>query len=167
MTPLLAQWNGGAFEVYQRHAKACDANLVVGERYIVTVEEQRSEASHRSFFASVTEAWRSLPEDHAERFPTPDHLRRYALIKAGYCERRDVVCANNNEAMRLAALVKTLDSYSLTMVSERAVSIWTALSQSKRAMGKQKFIESQNAVRDYCAALIGVATDRLPEVEAA
>ena len=168
MTPLLAQWDGEAFVVARRHAKDCDKALVVGERYMLTVEEQRSDAAHRSFFASVTEAWRNLPEDQAERFPTADALRRYALIKAGFCDRRDIVCANNNEAMRLAGMVKALDAYSITTVSERVVSVWTAESQSKKSMGKQRFNESQNAVRDFCAAMIGVSSDALArEVEAA
>ncbi len=156
MTPLLATWDGEVFTVARRHAKDCDAALVVGQQYVLTVEKQRSDAAHRSFFASVNEAWKNLREDDAERFPTPDALRRYALIKAGFCDRRDIVCENNNEAMRLAGMVKALDAYSITTVSERVVSVWTAESQSKRAMGKQRFNESQNAVRDFCAAMIGV-----------
>ena len=165
--PLLCTWTGEAFEPARRHAKDCNAVLVVGERYMVTVEEQRSVASHKSFFASINEAWRSLPEDQAERFPNPDALRKYALIKSGFCDRSDVVCANNGEAIRTAALVKILDAYSLTAVSERTVSVWTAQSQSKAAMGKQRFTESQNAVRDFVAGLLDVPTHSLPETEAA
>ena len=167
MTPLLAQWNGDAFEVARRHKRDCDAGLVIGQFYTLTVEEQRSDASHRSFFATVNEAWKNLREDDAERFPTPDSLRRYALIKAGFCDRRDIVCANNNEALKTAGLVKALDAYSITTVSERVVSVWTAVSQSKKSMGKQRFQESQNAVRDFCASLLGVSPDNLPAEEAA
>lgn len=166
--PILCEWtDDGSFKPLPRHAKECDAKYVIGARYFVTVEEIRSEPAHRSFFASVKESWASLPEDQAERFPSADHLRKFALIKAGFCQRRDVVCANNNEALRLAALIKSLDSYSLTTVSERAVSTWTADSQSYRAMGKQRFTDSQNAVRDYIAALLDVKAGELPSEEAA
>jgi hypothetical protein len=167
MTPLLCQWTGESFEPARRHAKDCNAALVVGQSYMIDVAEPRSEAAHRSFFASINEAWKSLREDDAERFPTADHMRRYALIKAGFCKRTDVVCANNNEAMRLAAMVKGLDTYSLTIVSERVVSTWTAESQSHKSMGKKRFDESQQAVRDYCASILGVESKELPESEAA
>jgi hypothetical protein len=164
---LLCQWDGESFIPARRHAKDCAARLVVGSLYMVDAEEPRSEAAHRSFFASINEAWKSLPEDEAKRFPSADHLRRYALIKAGFCRRTDVVCANNTEAMRLAAMVKGLDTYSLTTVSERVVSTWTAESQSHKSMGKKRFTDSQNAVRDFVAGLLDVKASELPEVEAA
>lgn len=154
--PIICTWDGEGFHVLPRARKALDATLVCGLRYSVAIIEERSAKAHQAFFATVTDAWRNLPEDQAERFPTADHLRRYALIKTGFANRRDVVCANNNEALRLAALVKTLDPYSLTMVSERAVAIWTAESQSYKSMGKPRFMQSQEAVRDFCASLIGV-----------
>jgi hypothetical protein len=154
-------WTGEGFEVPARARKSLDASLVCGMRYSVAIIEERSAKAHAAYFATVTDAWRNLPEDQVERFPTADHLRRYALIKTGHANRRDVVCANNNEAMRLAALVKTLDPYSLTMVSERAVAIWTAESQSYKAMGKKRFMQSQEAVRDFCASLIGVTPETL------
>ena len=66
--PLYVEWEGDAFRPLRRHAKDCDARFVIGERYRIDVVEQRSEASHRSFFASVNEAWLNLPEDIAERF---------------------------------------------------------------------------------------------------
>lgn len=159
--PILTVWTGEGFEVPPRARKALDATLVCGVRYSVAIIEERSAKAHAAYFATVTEAWRNLPEDEAERFPSADALRKYALIKTGYALRSDVVCANNNEAMRFAALVKRLDPYSLTLVAERSVATWTAESQSYKAMGKAKFMKSQEAVRDFCAALIGVVPETL------
>jgi hypothetical protein len=155
--PIVTIYDGEVFVPLRSFRKECDARFVAGQRYSFDPDEERSHKAHAAYFAYVTECWRNLPEDQAERFPSPMALRRYALIKCGYADKREVVCANNSEAMRLAALVKSFDPYSLTMVSERAVAIWTAQSQSYKAMGKKAFLESQQAVRDFLAAMIGTA----------
>lgn len=161
IAPILFAWAGDAMVPVSRFKKEADARFVVGERYRMDVIEERSVKAHAAYFATVSDAWRNLPEDQSDRFPSPDHLRRFALIKTGFANSREIVCATNNEAVRLAALVKSLDSYSLAAVSDRAVQIWTAESQSYRAMGKERFMASQAAVREFCASLIGVAPDDL------
>jgi hypothetical protein len=158
-TALPYTWDGEALRPMR--PKLCDKELVIGALYFMEAKEVRSEAAHRSYFASIRDAWLNLPEDETDRFPTPESLRKYALIKTGYCKKRDIVCANNAQAIALVAVISDLDAYSLVTVSERVVSVWTAESQSYKAMGKKRFNESQNAVRDYCASLIGVAPEEL------
>jgi hypothetical protein len=165
--PLLARWDGDAFQVAHRHRKQCDVSLTIGETYIIDVREQRSEAAHRAYFAAVNEAWRNLSEDKAERFRTPDHLRRFALIKTGFFDQRTVVCSSKAEARRLAAFIQPMDEYAIISAMEATVTVFTAKSQSIRAMGKLEFMRSQDAVRDYVASLLGVKPEALPGEEAA
>jgi hypothetical protein len=159
--PVYTAWDGESFVPMERFRKSLDAQLIVGQTYILDIVEERSRKAHAAYFATVAEAWRNLPEGEGERFPSPDHLRKFALIKCGYAQRRDIVAANNGEALKLATIVKSMDQYALAMVSERVVSVWTAESQSHRAMGRKRFMASQEAVRDFCASMIAVGAAEL------
>lgn len=159
--PLMMQWDGEALKPTRRFQKIADQRLVIGEIYRVDPEEERSIASHNHYFAAVNEAWRNLPEDVAERYPTSEHLRKWALIKTGYRDERSIVCATKAEAARVAAFVRPMDEYAVITVSEAVVTIYTAKSQSARAMGKETFLISKDAVINTLASIIGTTTAAL------
>lgn len=154
--PLTYAWDGEAFAPLPRFAKHADKEFVIGQNYRLEVQEERSAISHRHYFASLHEAWLNLPEVHAERFATEEHLRKYALIKAGYRDERSIVCASKAEAQRVAAFIRPMDEYAIVTVHDATVIVYTAKSQSSKAMGKQAFQESKQAVLDIVSQLIGV-----------
>src|SRR5262245_27323138 len=123
--PLIFHWDGESMVPDPRHQQACNKAFVVGERYPLVVHEQRSVASHRQYFASVNEAWANLPEDTAERFPTAEHLRKYALIKAGYRDERSVMCASKAEAQRVAAFIRPMDEFAIVVTNAALVTVYT------------------------------------------
>lgn len=129
--------------------------LAVGEVHGWQMAEHRSKASHDHFFACVNEAWKSLPEDLADDFPSPEHLRKWSLIKAGFCSETRIACANNSEAMALAAKAKAMDRYSLVAIDGKVVTIWTADSQRKDAMGRKLFQEAKERALHVISQLIG------------
>lgn len=147
MTPL----NG-------RHA---DRQYVVGEHYRLAPFEDRSANSHNHYFASLAEAHANLPEDVAERFPTVEHMRKWALIKAGFRDERSIVCTSKAEALRVQSFIKPMDDYAVVLASDCVVKVFTATSQSVRAMGKADFQKSKQAVLDIVAGLIGVRATTL------
>ena len=147
--------------VGQTWARRADAQWVVGERYSVEIRQERSAASHRAYFASIAEAWQNLPEDLAERFPTPDALRKFALIRAGFRDERSIVAASKAEALRLAAFIKPMDAYAVVTVKDAVVVVYTAKSQSIKAMGKEDFEKSKAAVLDIVAQMIGTTAPTL------
>lgn len=159
--PLTYFWDGEAMAPLLRFKKIADKQFVVGEQYTLVVNEERSSASHKHYFAAITEAWRNLPENIAEEFPTAEHLRKYALIKAGFADKRSMFGANKAEAVRIAAFVKPIDPYALVTVSDCMVTVYTAQSQSMKAMGKKVFQGSKDAVLEICAAMVGVTKDSL------
>lgn len=160
--PLLCRWDGEHFTPAGPHwARMADKHFVVGALYPLEAREDRSVASHRHFFAAVNEAWQNLPDDLAARFPSPDHLRKWALIKSGYRDERSIVCASKAEAQRVAAFVKPIDGFAVVIVSAAVVTLYTAKSQSVRAMGKEEFGKSKDAVLDALATLIGTSADEL------
>lgn len=165
MTPLLFRWQGDSFEPLR--PKLADKQYVVGAVYNLVPVEERSTASHNQFFASVSEAFNNLPEDQAERFKSSEHLRKWALIQAGFRDERSIVCSSHAEALRLAAFIEPMDDYAVVMVAGAAVRVYTARSQSYKAMPKGEFQRSKDAVLDVLAKLLGVTVDDLKKAEAA
>lgn len=137
--------------------------LDVGEVHGWQMAEHRSAKSHDHFFACVNEAWKSLPEAMADDFPSPESLRKWALIKAGFCSETRIVCANNTEAMTLATKAKTMDKFAIVAVDGKAVTIWTADSQRKDAMGRKLFQEAKERALDVISQLIGADATNLKE----
>lgn len=148
--------DGPLFRPLKRFGDALAAEFGDGE--VVTLErrEERSRASHGHYFVSVHEAWQSLPEHMAERFPTDDHLRKWALIRCGFRDERSIACASKAEALRVAAFIRPLDEYATVIVREAVATVLTAKSQSYRAMGKEAFAASKAAVLDLLASLLEV-----------
>lgn len=161
MIPIIYSWDGETMVPLPRFHKRCDEVFVVGETYTLVPHEERSGVSHRHYFACVKSAWDNLPELEAERFPTPDHLRKFALIKAGYRDERTFVAASKAEAVRLAAFMRPMDQYAVVIVSNAVVTVYTAKSQSMKAMGKKEFQRSKEAVLDVLANMIEVERSEL------
>ena len=159
--PILFDWDGE--QMKPLNPLAADRQYVVGERYRLAVEEERNAVSHNHYFASVHEAWLNLPRETAAQFPTENHLRKYALVKAGFRDERSIVASSKAEALRLAAFIKPMDEFAVVTVSEAVVVVHTAKSQSTRAMGKAKFQESKTAVLGIIAGMIGVSATALGE----
>lgn len=161
---LPCQWDGEHFiPAGAQWARVADRHFVVGQIYPLEVREDRSGVSHRHYFAAIHEAWQNLPEDVAERFPTSEHLRKYALIKAGFRDERSVVCGSKAEAQRVAAFIKPIDDYAVVVSQDAVVVIFTAKSQSVKAMGKADFQRSKDAVLDILAGLIGTTPHALAQ----
>lgn len=160
--PVQFQWDGEAMVPANGFwARLCDRLFVVGERYSLAEHHERSGNSHRHFFAAVKQGWLNVPEDQAERWPTPEHLRAYALIKTGWHNRSDFPAASKAEALRMAAFLRPIDEYSIVTVTDNIVSRFTAKSQAYRAMNKADFKASKDAVLDYIAEITGISVEEL------
>ena len=153
--PIGFQWNGEA--MVPLRPRLADRHYVVGSTYWLVPHEERSTASHAHYFAAVNEAWQNLSDEQAMRFSTPEHLRKWALIEAGYRDERSIVCSSKAEALRLAAFIKPMDDFAVVTVSDAVVRVYTAHSQSYRAMNRKTFEESKRKVLDKVAGLIGVS----------
>lgn len=159
--PITMQWDGEVMRPLPRFARECDRRYVVGETYPLEVHEERSSNTHRHYFAALNDAWSNLPEAVAPQFATVEHLRKWALIKSGFCDTRDHVCGTDAEARRLAAFIEPIDSYAVVEVRGPVVRIHTAKSQSVRSMDKATFQASKQAVLDVVANLVGVTPGEL------
>lgn len=158
-------WDGEVFRPLR--PKRADAFYTVGERYLLAPVSQRSDATHKHEFAWLRNAWLTLPDHLAERFPSVEHLRKFALIKAGYCDSHTMTCSSKAEALRLAAYIRPIDEFAIVTVEGATVARYTAKSQSRRAMGAKVFQESKTAILDIISEMLGVQSKELAEAQAA
>lgn len=156
LVPIKFGWNGEAMVPSNPFwARKSDQQFVIGQVYNLVDEPERSSKSHRHYFSCVNEAWANLPPHLADQHPTADHLRRRALIEAGYCDNKTIVCSSKAEALRVAAFVKPIDCFAVVTVRDNVVTHSTAHSQSTRAMGAAKFQLSKDATLEIISAMIG------------
>ncbi len=165
--PFEAVWTGAAFEPLRRFHNEIAAAYGVGEVVPLAPHMARSMRSHGHYFVMVEEVFDNLPEAYAGRWPTSEHLRKWALIKAGICDQRSIVTASKAEAQRLAAFMRPLDEYAVVDASEAVVTVYTAKSQSMKAMGKDAFQASKDSVLAILAGLLDVAPETLRKAIAA
>jgi hypothetical protein len=152
-------WRDGVFVPETRQAAYWDDQL--GEGEIVTMErhEPVSQASRGHYHATIHDAWLNLPEGD-ERFPTEDSLRRWALIRSGWCTVSDCVCSSPEQAATVAAFTGNSEGV-IVVVRENVVRKYTAKSQSAKAMNKQDFQRSKQDVLDTIAELLAVKRKQL------
>lgn len=127
-----------------------------GEIVLLTPEEERSAKSHRHYFATIKEMWQTLPESCAmeQWAQSPDHLRRYSLIRTGYSDTLTFPCATASEARRWAANMRPVDEFSIVVAQGSTVVRYTAKSQAMRAMGSKAFQASKDAVLTFLHGLL-------------
>lgn len=159
--PLRCIWTGNSFVPDKRTLAHCIKEFGDGE--VVTLErnEERSGPSHRHMFAWLHEAWLNLPEHLACKHQTEEHLRHWALIETGYCHEDVSVWDSAKDAMTAGLMMRKLDTYCVVVISGRTVRRYTAMSQSVRAMGKDKFQASKTAILDLISSLIGITPEQL------
>jgi hypothetical protein len=156
--PILAEWTDeGTFKPLGRHAKACDARFTIGERYFIDPEAPRNMATHRAYFAQIKDGWLNLPEAIAADHPSPEHLRKFALVQCGYADEKTILCRTNKDAVMAAAFIGAMDGFAIVDVRGNVLKAWKPRSQSVKAMGADEFKRSKSAVLDFISGMIGVS----------
>jgi len=164
--PLAFEWTDEGM-MKPLNPRRADAYYAVGERYILEPVHQRSDVSHRHEFGWLREAWMSLPESLSDQYPTTEHLRKRALIDAGYYDESITDAGTNAAALRVASTFRAIDDFSLVIVRGPLVVRRTAKSQSRRAMKAKEFQESKTAIMEVIAGMIGVSVRDMTHAEAA
>ncbi len=155
------RWTGEAFEPLPAFRKAADREYVVGAVYRLEEVQERSMKSHGHEFAFLGEAWRNLPEALADQFPSPEHLRKAALVETGWYDETVVDVGSKAGALRVAAYARSKSEFAAVVTRGPIVVIREAKSQSRRAMTPADFQKSKSDVLDWVARLIGVPAETL------
>lgn len=125
-------------------------------------EKQRSTASHNHQFAEIADLWANLPIAHADApyAKSADAFRKHGLIFTGYCDVNTVSFETPEQARAgapfIADLARAAHGYALTVARGPLVVCSTPHSQSFKAMGKERFHASKQAILDWGHGLLGV-----------
>lgn len=153
--PIIFRWTGEAFVPstnYQAHLAG--QQYEEGDLVALAPFSQRSDKSHDHYFAVLHDMWLSLPEHVSAEFPNEEVLRAHALIRTGYCNKRQLVCRSAAAAEDVAAFMRPASPLAIIGVDGCVVTEWTPESQKYRAMGKKRFQESKDAVLGYVNGLL-------------
>ena len=157
--PLTFQWNGEA--LVPLSGRMADRYYVIGEKYRMAPWEDRSANSHNHEFAWLAEAWKNLPEAISDLYPSPEHLRKRALIEAGWYNEEIIDAGSKAAALRVSSYVRRKDDFALVITRGPLVVVRTAKSQSRRAMNREEFQASKTAIMEIVSALTGVSPQAL------
>lgn len=153
--PLMPwRWDGD-FLVPLR-PKMAEQCMTINQVYPMVEHQHRSDKTHNHEFAWLAEAWKTLPENLADEYPTPEHLRKRALIQSGYYTETVIDVGSAAAALRVAVYARSEDQFAYVIVRGTYVVVRKAKSQSRRAMDRAEFQASKSAVLETVAAMIGV-----------
>ena len=167
--PLVFQWDGEALVpasgFWRREA---DHHLCVGQRYRMVEENEQSDKSRSHEFAWLREAWNSLPDALLDQYPSSEHLRKYGLIAKGHCTMTQHPCVSVAEAERTEVSIrKHVAKYAMVFRRGSIVTVYEAVSQSRRSMGAPMFQQSKSDLMDFVADLLGVPAETLAKLDQA
>lgn len=137
-----------------------------GQDYLLVETEHRSRETQSHQFAWIREAWLNLPEALADEYASPEHLRKRALIMAGFYVETILDVGSHAAALRVAQFARGEDEYAVAVVRGGVVVVRKAKSQSKRTMDKAEFQASKTAILDIIAGMIGVSPETLNKQDA-
>jgi hypothetical protein len=155
-------WNGA--QMIPVNPQGAAKAFTVGRRYWLQEITERSWISHQQQFAWIGQAWDNLPEALADTFPTPEHLRKAALIATGWHREMVVDAGNAAAALRVAAYARGEDAFASVRTRGSTVIVRHARSQRMHGhdrMDKKEFQESKDDIMTWIAALIGVDPNEL------
>jgi hypothetical protein len=130
-----------------------DERFEVNSEYALIESEERNMSQHRGYFAQLGEAFNNLAEEYANGYPSSEHLRADALVKAGYCTETDYIMDSPNEARKLAINLRRMNPYSIIRIRGNIVKHFEPESQSVPAMSKERFEASCKAVLEIVSSM--------------
>jgi hypothetical protein len=151
------KWNGEAMipEKPSRAAKAFEA----GRIYTLDEVSERSWISHQHQFAWINQAWENLPEALADTFPTPEHLRKAALIATGWHRETVIDLGSKAAALRFSAYARGDDAFAQVIIRGSVATVRKARSQRMHGldrMSKAEFQKSKDDILGWISTLVGV-----------
>lgn len=161
-SPIMWTWEGDVLRPASPFwARKADQEFVIGERYRLVQEDDRSHKTHAHFFACVNEAWKNLPDDLAARFRNSEALRKYALIRSGHCDSQVFSLSSPEIAQTVAAAMRSLDEYAVIDVHGNVINLFVAKSQSYKAMNKKEFAQSKEDVLRVISEMLGTSIEQI------
>ena len=140
--------------------KEADRRFVCDQIYwLVEAPDELSAKSMRHQFAVLKKAWENLSEADKEQFPTPQHLRKRALIEAGFYTESAIEVGDQATAGRLAVSLRRRDTFAVIFVRDGY--LFERVAESQSSMDRERFQKSKDAIFEIVANMIGVSVAEL------
>lgn len=167
--PCLFKWDAASrtMNLVPRFANVALAQFVDQEEYPLEVREHRSSKSHAHLFACINEAWKNLRGETAEILRTPEHLRAWSLIAAGWFDETIIETPSRDAAMKMATFARKLDDFAEIKVVKHDgrwfLRMRTPKSMSRASMAKEEFDRCKRDILDIIAGTIEVSRKTLEQ----
>lgn len=159
--PVMFEWTAeGVMAPLPRFKRLCDRQYAVHEQYALAPVDNISDSSRRGFFGAIRETWRNLPEDD-NRFPSEEHLRKRALVGAGWAAHSQYVLDTPTDAKKLAVILRRHDEYAVIRVSGNTLDVWVAKSIGGGQITPEEWKQVKPRALDWAAAQIHVRRTEL------
>lgn len=166
LRPMTFFWDGDTMKPTERFRALAKRQFDVGASYVLEPHQPANHKYRALYFASIAQAWANLDADAVARYPDPEALRKWALIKGGWRKDNYTVCDTPERALALAAFLRKLDSHSIVTVEGKVVRAYVARSQKlgRPEDGRMTDDEWQRSTKDVLDILsnqIGVTRKQL------
>lgn len=125
---------------------------------MISTDYLSNDPTRRRYFAIISECFDSLPDDLAERFKSKEHLRKWCLVKAGWCEMQTI--AVGKTVRQVAEMMRKLDPHAVIAVNGEVITVFTAKSQSRKNQPKPQFMETAEKVYDILSKMLGTDVEQ-------
>ncbi len=149
-------WDGKAraLRVQPDYARRAAAMFTHGYGYLMVPD--RTPEDHRHFFALIRLAWENLPHHLGNEFPSPEMLRKKALVRTGFYNEARIAHETEEDACKTATFAANADGFALVSRRGTWVIVRTPKSQAEGAMPREEFRASKEAILAFVSNLIGV-----------
>ncbi|MBS0369030.1 MAG: hypothetical protein JSS57_07515 [Proteobacteria bacterium] len=152
----------GAFVPVRGVARVVASKYEAGLGYLLEPAVLGSTPFERMFWAVLQNGWSQLRESEHATYPTSEHFRKRALIKAGFYRMSEAVFDTPADAARAGAIAQMDDEYSVVLVKGEVMRRFTAMSMKVRnKKDRDNFRTMADAVLALLADKIGVTVDDL------
>lgn len=170
LRPLPFEWNGEAMIPSERFRALAKRQFVKGRSYVLEPHDPVTHKERGFYFASIKEAHDNLSPEAVANYPTPEDLRKWALIKAGWRHENFTVCESADQAAMLAAFLRKLPGHKIIDLRDNVVRLYLARSQKigdpdDGYMTQEEWKKSKQDVLDVLSQTIGVTRRELEKQE--
>jgi hypothetical protein len=158
---MQGKWDGEHWTPLPYFKPQATRQLKPGHIYRIELVEIRSKQSHDHLFACLGVAFDNLPEAHANRWQTPDQLRKWCLCQTAFRDTQEFHAPSHAEAIRLATHFAQLREFSVCEIRNNMVLRHTPHSQDYAHMADREFQASKSAVLNVLANILGVPAEDL------
>lgn len=139
---------------HARFGALCKRQFEVAEDYVLGPVDGIPSRSRAPLFIAARDAWNNLPEEDT-RFPSDEHLRKKALVMAGWAYHHQAPFETVEDAKAHAIGLRRVDEYAVIVRKGCVVDCWIAKSISAGTPGltKEKFQEVKTKALDWMATL--------------